>query len=298
MSKDNNTAIIDSIKELYKPEKIKLENGSEVLAMPHGIKLESTKKFFDEYRTAPERRKGTASVGDLASFITHVNRFKDDDSIIFADNSPQNPKLTAVLDYHKKTAKGEPRFGEHRTVYNFPISDEWALWTSKDGQIFGQSEFAAFIEDNILDCISPADGDTENNEQLVALRTLLGGNFASPDKLVTLSRGLAVNESAKVVGKVNLSTGEGQINFETQHTDAAGAPVNVPNLFLIAIPVFEGGERYRIAIRLRYRVRNGAVAWFYEIYKPENIFIDAFKGACTVAAKETDLPLLVGSPEA
>lgn len=297
MSKENNAAIIQEMKDLYKPEKIKLENGREVVAIPTGIKLESTKKFDDEYRTAPERRKGTAKLNDIESFIAHVNRFKDVDSALFACNSTTVPGLTAVLDYHKQTAKGDPRFGEHRTQYNFPVSKEWVLWTSKDSVSFGQGEFAAFIEDNILDCAYPLEDDIEKSDQLMALRTLLGGSFAAPDKLVALSKGLAINESSRIKGKLDLNTGETSIVYETEHNDEAGAPVKVPNLFLIVLPVFEDGTRYRVAVRLRYRVRSGAIAWHYELYQPENIFNDAFKDACTKAAKETELPLFVGSPE-
>lgn len=301
MSKDNNTAIIDNMKDLYQPKIVNIAdkdgNVVEVLASPVGINIKSTKAFKDEYLTAPERRKGEAKVNDIESFIAHVNRFKDKDSALFANNDPARPSITAVLDYHKQTAAGAPRFGEHRTIYNFPVSKEWQLWTAKDSEQFGQGDFASFIEDNILDCLQPTEGGADDNKQLKALRELLGGSFASPTKLVELSRGLAVNEASRVKGKTNLSTGETTIVYETEHNDETGKPIKVPNMFLIAIPVFEGAERYRIAVRLRYRVRSGAVSWHYELYQSENVFIDAFKGACALAIKETELPLFVGSPE-
>ena len=297
MSKDNNTAIIDSIKELYKPEAITLANGREVVALPSGIKLEDTKKFNDIYLTAPERRKGTAVIKNIDSFIAHVNRFKDDDSAIFANNDRAAPSLTAVLDYHRVGSEGLPRFGEHRTKYSFPLSKEWLLWNKFNGETFTQAEFAEFIEDNILDVLSPVDGDIETNERIQKLRELLGGNFASPQKLVELSKGLAINEASKVKSATNLTTGEVSLIYETVHNDEAGAPVKVPNFFLIAIPVFESETNYLMAVRLRYKLRSGSINWNFQLCRVKNVFDDAFDGACKRAEIETSLPLFVGVPE-
>jgi hypothetical protein len=48
-----------------------------VIAVPNGYELKSLKPFFDELRNNPSRRTGTAAMLDLASFIAHVNRFKN-----------------------------------------------------------------------------------------------------------------------------------------------------------------------------------------------------------------------------
>ncbi|MDE8453326.1 DUF2303 family protein, partial [Klebsiella pneumoniae] len=80
---------------------------------------------FDQYRTNPLRRAGTATMLSLDSLIDHVNRFKDADTVVFADDSRSAPSMTAVLDYHRAGASGDPRFGKHRSLYAFPLSDEW-----------------------------------------------------------------------------------------------------------------------------------------------------------------------------
>ena len=56
---------------------------------------------FEAWADRPRFRKGTAALYDLTSFIGHVNRYKDADTIVFADNNREHPSLTAVLDYHK-----------------------------------------------------------------------------------------------------------------------------------------------------------------------------------------------------
>src|SRR4051812_4614409 len=122
-----------------------------------GVKLHNLKPLLDEYLTNPERRKGTAQLGDLASFIAHVIRFKDEDSVLFADPTVTAPKLTAVLDYHRKGPTADPRFLQHRAIYPFPLSDEWKAWKAKDGQEISQQEFAEFLEDRISDVADPAE---------------------------------------------------------------------------------------------------------------------------------------------
>src|SRR5678816_3485771 len=46
----------------------------------------------------PNRREGTAAHQALASFIEHANRFKAENSVIWADAA--NRRLVSVLDYH------------------------------------------------------------------------------------------------------------------------------------------------------------------------------------------------------
>src|SRR3546814_16310007 len=81
----------------------------------------------------------------------------------------------------------------------------------------------------------------------------VGGRIAGPSRLMDLSVGLKVYEKANVSEAVNLASGEVQIQFTSEHVDGTGSPLKVPNLFLIAIPVFKNGQFYRLAARLRYR---------------------------------------------
>jgi hypothetical protein len=60
-----------------------------VLLVPNGGGYDrvSVKSLLAEYRKAPERREGTARFNDIESFMKHVNRFKDSDSLVFMDRS-------------------------------------------------------------------------------------------------------------------------------------------------------------------------------------------------------------------
>lgn len=250
--------------------------------------------IFDDYRAAPVRRAGTATLTELDSLIAHVNRFKDQDSILFASDNRASPSITAVIDYHRAGAESSPRFCGHRAKFAFPLSDEWKAWTAANKKAMRMIEFAAFLEDRIIDVL---EGGEELPEDMARFVKAIGGNIASPTKLMEIAVGLKVNEKSAVGETVNLSSGEGEISFVSQHTDGAGKPLKVPNLFLVGIPVFKGGPAYRIAVRLRYRKADGGLSFWYEMWREDRVFDDAFSEAVTRARDETGLPVLMGSPE-
>jgi hypothetical protein len=257
------------------------------------IQLRSLTTFYDEYRTAPTRRKGTANLGDLQSLVAHVNRFKDGDSVVFADTNRAHPSITAVLDYHRKGSDGSPRFGLHRSQYAFPVSDEWIAWTKMHGKEMGQADFAEFIESHLVEALEPDLAGASAK----SFAEKSGITFATPSRLLELSRGLSISVGQKVVQAINLSSGERQVVFTEEHSDAGGAPLKVPGAFLIGIPVFRADARYQVCVRLRYRKSGGALSWFMDLWRHEEVFDAAILQACEVVKAGTELPLMVGTPE-
>lgn len=268
-----------------------------LLASPSEMTITSLRKFVDEALPAPRRRTGTATLGTIESFIAHVNRFKDAGSVVFARSDRAAPSLLSVLDYHHPTATGGPRFGGHRGQYLFPLSEVWQAWasTAVAGMFLSQERFADFIESRIADVL-PAE-EAKGSPAVEAYAAQLGCEYASPARLMALSRGLAITVGRKVANKVNLQSGEGEISFTEEHSDAQGAPLKVPGALLIRMPVFRGGAAYKVPVRLRYRVAGGAVGWNLELQRTDVIFDDAFNEAVDAVRKETELPVLFGAPE-
>lgn len=288
----------DLVEEYFKPTIQSITEPGTNVAAPFVLGRDSVHVVpaseFDGYRSRPVRRKGTASLTDLDSFIAHVSRFKDADTVVFASDVRDAPSLTAVLDYHRQGADGDPRFGQHRAKFAFPLSDEWRAWGSANKKPMSMADFAAFLEDRIIDVLDSTPDLPEDMQRFVSA---IGGNIASPSKLMEIAVGLKVHEKSNVGETVNLASGEGEISFVSQHTDEKGKPLKVPNLFLIGIPVFKNGPAYRIAVRLRYRKREGTLVFWYEMWRQEPVFDDAFKEAVTRVREETSLPVLLGSPE-
>ncbi len=251
--------------------------------------VKGLKDLFEPYRTAPERREGTALVTVLQSFIDLTNRHKDEGSAIFAETVWPTPKLTAVLDYHE--IDGTARFGRHRVVYGFPVSDELKAWVEQNGKSMGQADFAAFVENRIADLASPTDA-----ERIAAERDFKT-TFAVPSDMVTLSRGLAVRVAAEAKNAVMLQSGESEIVFREEHRNDAGEKITVPGLFMVSVPAFRDGDPVRILARLRYRLREGKLTWFYQLYKWEQEVRNRVSEDLARAHTETELPAYEGSPE-
>jgi len=282
-----------------KPHTVPVSDGeidADVLMVPNGIggyDVHPVKQFTKPFRKAPERREGTATLTDLVSFISHVKRFADTDSVVFADKTPEKPQLLAVLDYHRIGSEAAPRFGGHRSLYTFPLSDEWKAWVAYDGKAFSQGDFAQFIEEHLADVADP----TQALEGAKAFSSLLSCSFASASKLLALSRGLTVHVGERVANHANLSTGEARISFEASHSDEAGRPLDVPGAFLLAIPAFKEGPLYQVPGRLRYRVNAGAITWSYDLYRASAVLDHAIQEGCDLVAEDTKLPVLSGTPE-
>lgn len=247
-------------------------------------------ELAEKWRLHPARRKGTAAITTLQSFISLVNRHKTEHSVIFAETTWPNPSLTAVVDYHEKE-NGKPQFNQHRVHYAFPLTDEFKEWAGRDGKAMTQHDFAAFIEDRVAELADPTEEERQEFEPLFNTR------FATPADMLTLSRGLEVNVAAQVKNAVTLQSGEGQIVFVEEHKDGKGDKIIVPGLFMISVPAFLAGEPVRLPARLRYRAANGSLSWFYQLYRWKNFLRDRVVSDLSWAESETELPAYEGKPE-
>jgi hypothetical protein len=268
----------------------------QVLVLPDGRKAQSVKPLLDEYLPNPERRKGTAELHQLESFIAHVNRFKDPaTSVVFAQaEKPLAADLVAVLDYHP----GAPRatgWLQHRALYRFPVSDSWKAWVGKQGAEIPLAAFAEFLEDRIRDVRPPDEAaDLATEFGLVFGVTKL----ANPQELLELARSFSVRSVANVTNAVRLSSGESQFHFSEEHQNRDGSgPVTVPGGFLLGVPVLRGGEPIGIPVRLRYRLKDAHVVFVFQLAEIEKVWERAVGDACAKVIQDTGLPLFYGKPE-
>jgi uncharacterized protein YfdQ (DUF2303 family) len=295
LQKPEAQAIIEAVERLGAVEFKDIAPGVTVAVVPkrEGKELQSVKKLIDEYRTAPERRKGTATLNEPQSFIDHVLRTKDDDTELFANLDRSAPKITAIYDYHKRD--GSPRFCEHRAVYPFPASEEWKIWASLNGEknAMDQKEFAEFIEDRQPDLEPPASAGKKTKEYVDAL----GCELATPGQIVALSRGLEMRVDQECVNTIRLSSGELQMVFKETHKGVNGEPLVVPGAFLISIPFFVGGQNWAIPVRLRYRNTQGSVTWWYQLALIDVLFREAIDIEIAKINDAVGKTAFIGSPE-
>ena len=253
--------------------------------------------IFDAYRTKPLQRVGVATHTRLDSFIAHTLRFKADHSAIFAYDDQQSPSLTTIFDYHPEGPDNTTALNRrHAAKYAFPLSEQWKTWTKFDGEKMAMADFAAFLEDNIVDVVADVQPQSDIAKDYV---NKVGGSIASPSKLIEISRGLQVNETSQFREARNLTSSESEILFTSQHVDASGAKLVLPNLFMISIPVFARSDDFwQVFARFRYRKVGDSVIFWYELWRTDLVFETAFTEACNQVAAATELPLFFGRAEA
>lgn len=268
-----------------------------VPAMWDGIaqRIVGLRETIEAHRQAPARRTGTAHAQTIRAFMDLLMRHRDADSVVFADVDWRSPSLLAVIDYHRRAeaeVAHEARHLGHRIRYDFPISDAWAAWRDRDGKAMDQAEFAAFVEDHIAELASPtADEKTEAAE-------LFQTRCAEPADVFKLARGLEVCVDSRVKQSVRLQSGEGELHFDEVHTDGKGERLVVPGLFMIRLALFRMADPVRLPVRLRYRVKGGAVIWSYQIHRPDERVTEAVLKALDSVRYETEVPVYEGKPEA
>lgn len=278
------------------------------LVLPKHMQVHSIKNLLEEYRGRPDRRKGWATAESIASLIELANRSKDEDSIVFASEGPSYeelvrgivnvPRVLAILNYNQRggetLADAKARFGDHVVEYQCALSDEWQAWSKSDGQEMNQGSIAAFLEDRLMDL---ADASYFTGPTWDALLPRMKATIADPARIIEVAQGIEIHSAETVLEHVKLPSGETKIQWQTEHKTASGAPVEVPGFFGVRVPVFRYGEAVSVLVRLRYRINNGRVVWYYQMYRRSETQREAFRAVCDQVAKGTSLPLVLGRPE-
>ncbi|MBZ9985695.1 YfdQ family protein [Mesorhizobium sp. BH1-1-5] len=254
-----------------------------------GQTFKSLKGLIEEFRQAPDRRKGTATVETLASFIELTKRHQDEHSALFGKTMWPDPKITAVLDYDMEGVPARNR--SHRIVYAFPLTEEFKSWVGANAKPMDQEIFAAFLEEHAAELAAPTDGEVSEYERLFKEK------MATPSEVIALSRHLEVFVAARAKQGVRLQSGERTVEFAEEHMNAKGEAIVVPGIFMVSVPAFLDGDAVRIPARLRYRVNGGKVVWFYQLYRWEFYLREQVGHDLKRASEETGLPAFEGAPE-
>jgi hypothetical protein len=165
--------------------------------------------------------------------------------------------------------------------------------------MMGMKKFAEFLEDRIMDVADRTKISDKDWEGSIGQRMAeqLGIGFASPSRLVGLSRNLTINVRNTFEEAQDLGGGVQNFTFKEARTDTFGAPVEIESAFLIKIPVFRGDEPWVIPVQFRHRIIDGKVHFFYTVYRMDLHFFEAVKRACQKVKTDTGLPVLMGLPE-
>lgn len=250
-----------------------------LLVIPNGYQLASTETVIAQHLAQPRRVKANVKLAELASFIAYVMAYKTPDSKIFgAVGKSTPPRFTAIIDYHPET--GKAAWCEHQASYGPDFTPEWVRWTANSGKHMSQLSFATFLEEN-ADLITQPKGA----ELLEMVQTLEGHNNIRCNSYTRLSNGktkVLYEEDVELRGAT--STQNGAIEF--------------PNELITEVQPFDGGPKYVIKNRLKYRIPNRQIELWYEAVDLHLVLRDVGTNILKAIAEKTGITPLMGGPVA
>lgn len=252
--------------------------GAPVVVVPNGYKVE-------KLDIPPERIPRAVPFQDVESFGAYVNKFITAGTLLFAEVTDTNCKVTAHLDYHDKPVLDG--FAQHRVwsshlaTLNCVLTKEWVTWMKhngpkgNNGEAFSQVAFAQFLEDNERVFRSPGAA-----ELLELVTTLEGKNDVRFNQAVKTQNGMAklfYEEDVKLTGGVN------------------NGAIEMPTKLMCSIMPFENGPQpYTVESRLRFRLSSRQIVFWYETITPHLILRDAAKAVLDAVREKVKAPVLIG----
>lgn len=223
---------------------------------------------IDNNLSRPERKTGRKIFVSAKSFCNYVNKHKSsDETVIIADEDLG--EIEAVINDHGKET---PAWGDFRVLLKLGFSDQWKIWFENCNlcreKLFGQVEFADFIEDNRADLKVGTFQDNDGNEveNLSAL------------ELSALMTNLQVTSEEKFISKIDMVSGRMTMSYENEETGKGN--VIIPKQIFLAIPVYRDGDLFQVKIRIRHRLQGGSARFFYIIDQIPLLKKTAFDKIC------------------
>ncbi|WP_273890043.1 YfdQ family protein [Serratia marcescens] len=209
---------------------------------------------LEHFQLQPSLIRQAVRLLSASSLIAYVKKFADQRTAIFADKS--QTRIEAVLDYH--SAAYSPEWANHRAVYDCPYSDEWQEWSARDKRAMNQTDFAEFLENHIHD-IAPVSDD-----------------YKGPSGTALLEMVLAFQETRKAEFKSVRRLQDGTFQMSYSDEKSGSGNTSLPENISLAIAPFHNGVRYQVEARIRYRLKDGGLALWYELIEPKKIVEHAF----------------------
>lgn len=252
------------------------------LALPPGwtVKEVDDERFDD----APRRKVARVRLLDADSFIDYVLRHGAAiDTTIWcqADYKAGRVDFSAIINDHGPS-ETSAAWRDHRAQFTPVFSEEWLRWTGSNKKVFSQSEFAAFIEDNLKDITSNPD--------------VPGQVLPTGAQMLEMAISFEANQDMKFKSAIRLQNGGVQMSFSQDDDVQTIQKMQCFDRFAIGIPVFWNGDGYLVEARLRYRVREGKLTFWYELIRQDKTLEAATKTTIDAIRTKTNTPFFFGDP--
>lgn len=246
-------------------ESFSMPDGRQFIVHPPGFVHKDVSLPQNVKPPLPTYVKETVAVQTKDALVEYVERFKTDNTVIFADI--EDDRVVAVIDYHEP--KGAAAITSHRAILDLPKAHQWSTWCGIEGAMMRQADFAKFIEENSEDISSPA-----------------GASLLEMVLDLEKSKHIRVVRKMRTAGSDDGVSG-GQI--EVNGTE-------LPSVFNLAIPVYFGEAPVAVRAFTRDALSNDKIITIgFKLARTEMIRQAEFLRISTEIAEATGVPMIAGS---
>ena len=238
----------------------KLSDGREVILSPNGFSV----KDLTEVKPIPSRIQANRAFHDGDSLARYAKKYKTPDSLLVADIT--HPVIWVLLDYH---GENTPAAVDHNAQWRVQYSDPYDEWNAFSGQLHDQSEFVAFLEENVMDLVTP-----------------------EPAKMLELAKDFSANKTVNFKSGHRLDNGDRSLTY-VEETGTKGA-IEIPKKIKIKIPIYNREDEVEIELWFRYRINDGLLKLGFDFHRIEPIKQAAFNAAVDRVAAESGLDAFFG----
>lgn len=269
MQTDNVQAVIDTALRSATPAPLELGKFYTVVMPGGGVqKIDLT---GEEHTGFVTRKRGTATLQDVPSFLHYWGKHSDTDSEIYADQARLT--VTAVLDAHTADTA---RWGQHRAVLALRPTAAWTAWTNISAKSLSQTDMAEFLEDHLPEIVTPS--GAEMLELVQTFQATIKAEFKSSSILASGARQISYAET------INATAGK-------------KGELTIPGSIALGIAPFEGSDPYEITARFRTRIADDRLFLAIKLDRPEDVIRAAFADTTQLIAETTgEGSVLTGTP--
>lgn len=256
---------------------VKASDNREFLVIPSGFTEKEVSDAYGLKLAKPRYIKQTVTIETADSLVDYVNRFKVEETMLFAEISSN--RIVALIDYHASSSADvaiEHRADHvaHRVKMELPFSEEWQLWTKISGRLMPQLEFARFIEEN-------------------------GADIRAPDaaELLEAVRDLQAHRKVNFIKAVRTSSDNETFEYQDETKATTKGGIELPTKFKLGIPVYFGEGDTELFAFLRWKVDEGALTLGIQLHRVEHVRQAVFKQIVNDVASRAACPVVFGKSE-
>ena len=228
-------------------------------------------KALEAFGVKPWRPRASVTVADVASFTAYLERHGTRATVVFANDGG----VSAVLNFRGPSEGledfelGTGGHGDDVIAMPYKEAPDWTVWAGVDGKRLAHAAFAEWIEDRLDDIVEPAGAALL--EAVTALQLKRDVEFRSAVRLQSGAQAFAYTEA-----------------------DGPGT-VALPASIVIGVPPFEGSPKYRLEVRIRYRLEAGKLSLWFARVRPELVQRTEREARVAAIREALNVPIFSGA---